>query len=129
MAMETDDFSSLSFSSLNGVKTADTLKLRFHERAAADLKYVQAMNRAGIIKIDDKDMTLVMAIMASGHFGDDQNRNLTVTAGDRWDKEYFATRMRPALESLETIPVHPDPGSPEFEQALRRDDLLGHGWE
>lgn len=127
--MQTDDFSSLSFSSLSGVKTGDALKLRFHERAAADLIYVQAMNRAGIIKIDDKDMILVMAIVASGDFAGDQNRNLTVTVGDRWDQEYFATHMRHALESLQTIPVHPDPGSPEFEQALRRDDLLGPAWE
>jgi hypothetical protein len=119
----------LSFSSLNGVKTGDILKLRFHERAADDLIYAQAMDRAGVIKIDDKDMTLVMAIAATGDFDGDKNRNLTVTVGERWSYDFFVGRMRRALESIEVIPIQPAPGSPEFKQALLSDDLLGNAWE
>ena len=91
----------VDFDQLTTVNPGDNLVLRFNERAAGDLIYVQAFDRAGVIKVDPKDALIVAAIADSGSFGPDENRNLTVTVGEAWDYNFFAGRMRRALESLE----------------------------
>lgn len=92
----------VDFDRLITVNPGDTLVLRFSEGAADDFIYVQALERAGVIKIDPKDAMIVAAIADSGSFEHEQNRNLTVTVGDAWDRNFFEGRMRRALESLET---------------------------
>ncbi len=96
----------VDFTQLDNVQPGDKVTIRFKPEATDDVVYVLAMRRASVLELKPGDVMLLEAVRMTDDWDHDSNRTMTLTAGPRWNSDFFVGRMRRAIESLEVKPTH-----------------------
>ncbi|NQV13229.1 MAG: hypothetical protein HQ530_02910 [Parcubacteria group bacterium] len=77
------------------------VKITFKQEAIGDINYLLGMAQGNIVSLGSGVDALLMAIIQTHNWDNDQNRTLTITLTDTFDEDWFVGRMHPALESIE----------------------------
>lgn len=80
------------------------VKITFKREAAGEVSYLLGMLNSGIVSLNNSDdqMTL-LAVNQSRNWHSDRDRTVALTLTEKFDQEWFTSRMYRALEKIEFV--------------------------
>lgn len=85
------------------VKPGDKLAVRFKPEGVHEMIYLEGMAHHGAVEVRLQDTALLMGIRLSSSWDLDENRNWRLTAGSKWDPDWFVGRLLRAIESIAIV--------------------------
>lgn len=74
------------------------VRVTFRREAIRDLQYLLGMQNSGIIRLPD--VTIILAVISGNSWDGERNRTMVIELAEKFDEEWFVSRMGSAVESV-----------------------------